>query len=114
MSGTKEQLEEIRIKNEMQVEGIDFDPAVFGNLELGSEYEEAVYTLYTMDRKSHPGIDVPECFSQRAVTGSTPDGYLTANITWNIRMGNSTYTAVRRTKRYWRIYVLKKGPDTSD
>ena len=62
MSGTKEQLEEIRIKNEMQVEGIDFDPAVFGNLELGSEYEEAVYTLYTMDRKSHPGIDVPECF----------------------------------------------------
>lgn len=74
MSGTKEEWKEIQIKNELQVEGLSFDLNVFRELDLGGEIEEAVYTLYAMDRKNHSGVDFPSCFY-------TPHNYRVA-IRW--------------------------------
>lgn len=60
MSYTKEDLyKELLLKVDTGVEGINVDPAIFKNLDLGGEYQEQVHGLFEMDHCQHVNIKFP-------------------------------------------------------
>jgi biotin synthase-related radical SAM superfamily protein len=50
---------ELEIKNELSVEGVDFDPVIFKDLDLGGKYQEQIHGQSESDRETHVGIDFP-------------------------------------------------------
>lgn len=64
MSNIKKQLyKELEIKNEVTVEGLNINPSIFANLDLGGKYQEQIHTLFEYDRHPHAGIDFPVGFT---------------------------------------------------
>jgi len=60
MSDIKELLyKELRLKNEVNRAGLNFDPTIFKNLDLGGKYKEQIHGLFEHDRHTHAGIDFP-------------------------------------------------------
>ncbi|ADL53176.1 radical SAM protein [Clostridium cellulovorans] len=53
--------EELRLKNQLLVEGINVDPDIFKNLDLGGTIKEQVNALFAVDHHGHTGIDFPAC-----------------------------------------------------
>ena len=68
--------DEIYLKNRILVEGLAFDPAVFGNLDLGGRFIEQVNVLFAPDKHPHNSIEFPGCFL-------TPLGHYRTQIRWN-------------------------------
>ncbi|NTW84277.1 MAG: nitrogen fixation protein NifB, partial [Chlorobiaceae bacterium] len=63
MSTLKERLyRELELKVITGVEGLNFDPRIFRNLELGSRYQEEVHCLFEGDHESHVGFLFPSGF----------------------------------------------------
>lgn len=63
MSNKKDVLhKELKLKTEVEVDGINFKPSVFKDLALGTEYMEQVHTGFEMDRLPHVGINYPVGF----------------------------------------------------
>lgn len=76
MSNLKEKLyEELKIKIETIVYGIDVKPDIFKHLDLGGKYQEQIHGLFEMDKESHIGIKFPCAFY-------TPGG-LAINFHWD-------------------------------
>jgi len=58
----KEKLyEELRLKNKLQVEGINIDPEILKHLDLGGTIKEQINALFANDHHGHKGIDFPAC-----------------------------------------------------
>ena len=89
-------LEEIRLKNELQVYGINFKPDIFEDLELGTKYKEQVNVLFSIDRHEHVAYNFPACFI-------TPKGGYIVNISWD---KSSPYTLKHEDGRY---FIVKDG-----
>lgn len=78
MSYTYEQLlESIRLKNEIQVEGLNFNPHIFDNSGVGNDVAERVNALFTCDRHAHKKIEFPALFY-------LPVGNFRVHIRWNL------------------------------
>ena len=79
MSYTYEQLlESIKLKNQIQVEGLRFDPHIFDNASVGNVYAERVNALFTCDRHAHKKIEFPSVFY-------LPVGNYRVHIRWNLQ-----------------------------
>jgi hypothetical protein len=52
---------ELRLKNKLQVEGINVDPKIFKYLDLGGSIKEQINALFANDHHAHTGIDFPAC-----------------------------------------------------
>ena len=76
MSEKKELYEEIRLKNSILTEGIDFNLGIFKHLALGETYTETIYGMFSQDKEPHRGIDIPSCFL-------TPKGAYQVRVRWN-------------------------------
>lgn len=64
MSELKKQLyKELEIKNAVMVEGIDTNPIIFRNLDLGGKYQEQIHDLFEYDHETHAGINFPAGFT---------------------------------------------------
>ena len=72
----KELLAEIKLKNELQVYGINFSPDIFKNLELGTKYKEQVNVLFSGDRHAHVAYYFPVCFI-------SPKGGYQIRVVWD-------------------------------
>ncbi|MFT8889655.1 MAG: radical SAM protein [Ethanoligenens sp.] len=74
----KQQLyQELKIKNEVSVEGVDADPSIFRNLDLGGKYQEQVHLCFEMDHETHEGFSLP--------TGYQTPGGLNVPFKWDRR-----------------------------
>ncbi len=63
MSKLKETLyRELELKVITGVEGINFNPHIFRNLDLGGRYQEEIHCLFEGDHESHVGIQFPAGF----------------------------------------------------
>lgn len=51
--------EELAIKNEVSVDGVNMDPRIFSHLDLGRTYQEQVHLCFEMDHETHEGIEMP-------------------------------------------------------
>ena len=71
----KELYEEIKLKNQILVEGLRFDPAIFKNLELGTKFTEQVNIMFAVDKHAHTGIDFPASII-------TPKGKYRIELRW--------------------------------
>lgn len=69
-------LDELYTKNRIMVEGINFEPDIFQNLDLGGSVIERVNTLFAIDKHAHKDIEFPAIFL-------TPLGRLRVPIRWN-------------------------------
>lgn len=58
----KRLLQELQLKNETNIAGINVDPAIFQHLDLGGKYQEQVHALFEFDHETHVGIDFPTGF----------------------------------------------------
>ncbi|MDR1067272.1 MAG: radical SAM protein [Clostridiales bacterium] len=52
-------LNDIELKSEIGVEGINLEPEIFKTLALGTEYQEQVHTLFEFDHEAHEDIPLP-------------------------------------------------------
>ncbi len=78
MSDLRQQLyNELEIKNAVMVEGIDANPIIFKNLDLGGKYQEQIHDLFEYDHETHAGIDFP--------VGFTSPGGLKISFRWDRR-----------------------------
>ena len=84
---------ELELKNATNVEGINFDPKIFKNLDLGGHYREVVHACFEMASETHVGIAFPTGF--RSPTG------LTYNLRWDRR---SSYSLVYDGGAYYLTY----------
>lgn len=50
---------ELELKTKVIVEGVNVNPAIFKNLDLGGAYQEQVHCLFEMDHQEHVGIQFP-------------------------------------------------------
>lgn len=94
----KELYEEIRLKNELLVEGLNFEPDIFKNLELGSKYTEFVYAMFSYDREFHADYTFPACIL-------TPKGHYRIQVRW---IRTSPYKLTYEDGRY----IIRKGNTT--
>ncbi len=78
----KELYDEIKIKNQILVEGVRFNPDIFKNIELGTKYTEQVNILFAADHHAHTGIDFPAFII-------TPKGKYRIELRW---VQSSPYT----------------------
>ncbi len=98
MSDLKKQLyKELEIKNAILVEGINVNPIIFQNLDLGGKYQEQVHVLFEMDHHPHVGIDFP--------VGFTSPGGLKLPFRWDTR---SQYAIHYAEGKY---YLTDKGQE---
>lgn len=96
MSNLKNQLyRELKIKNEVSVDGISIDTNVFSNADLGGKYQEQIHTLFEYDKHSHVGIKFP--------TGFTSPGGLKIPFRWD---NSSNYRIEYENSKF---YLLYKG-----
>ena len=94
----KELYEEIRLKNELMVEGISFEPDIFEGLEIGTKYTEAIYAMFSTDRQMHTEYVFPACIL-------TPKGKYRIQVRW---IPNSPYKLRKDEDGKYRIW---KGHD---
>ena len=87
--------DEIRLKNELAVDGINFEPDIFKDLELGTKYAETVQALFAMEREFHAEYIFPSCIV-------TPKGKYLLPILWN---RNSLYKLTYEDGRY----LIRRG-----
>lgn len=74
----KQQLyRELKIKNEVSVEGVNVDPSIFRHLDLGKIFQEQVHLCFEMDHETHEGIALPAGYE-------TPGG-LSVPFKWDRR-----------------------------
>jgi hypothetical protein len=60
MTNLKEQLyAELQLKAELAQEGVNFDPRVFTELDIGGQHQEQVHCLFEYDNDTHVGLDLP-------------------------------------------------------
>lgn len=79
MSEYEELYEEIKFKNNIQVEGLDFPLDIFideDNYGIGTKYSESINAMFSQDKESHKGVQFPACFI-------TPKGHYQVRIRWN-------------------------------
>lgn len=96
MSDIKNQLyKELEIKNALNVEGVNVDPKIFTNLDLGGKYQEQIHTLFENDREPHVGIQFPVGFY-------SPNGFR-IGFKWD---RSSKYTINHDGKKY---YLTERG-----
>ncbi len=69
--------EELAVKNEVSVEGVNVDPNIFKHLDLEGEYQEQVHLCFEMDHETHEGIEMP--------TGYITPGGLRVAFKWDRR-----------------------------
>jgi hypothetical protein len=69
-------LGELRAKLRVCVEGLNFDPAIFQNIDLGNTVIERVNNLFAVDKHPHSELEFPEIFV-------TPLGRFRVPIGWN-------------------------------
>ncbi|MNB71147.1 hypothetical protein D3C75_177060 [compost metagenome] len=69
--------QELSIKNEVNVEGVAADPAIFQHLDLGGAHQEQVHLCFEMDHETHEGFDLP--------TGYITPGGLRVAFHWDSR-----------------------------
>ncbi|HEY0257414.1 MAG TPA: radical SAM protein [Candidatus Methylacidiphilales bacterium] len=63
MSTLKDRLyDDVRLKTALIIEGVNFDPAIFRDLPLGTIYHEQVHVCFELDRHEHVGIPLPVGF----------------------------------------------------
>lgn len=58
----KELLDEVKLKLDVFVEGISFDPADIKKFPIGTEYQEQIHILFDMDKAHHSGFLLPSNF----------------------------------------------------
>jgi hypothetical protein len=68
--------DEIYLKNRIQIEGINFDPAIFSHLDLSGKYIEQVNILFAGDKHAHRDIEFPPAFL-------TPAGNYVTQLRWD-------------------------------
>lgn len=90
-----QKLREIEIKNEINVEGINFDKHIFDNLEVGEKYLEQVNTCFAHDRHFHAEVEFPAEFY-------TPIGRYLVRLKWNQK-------SPFELKLEDGVYILKRG-----
>ncbi|MDF2924035.1 MAG: synthase subunit 2 [Paenibacillaceae bacterium] len=88
-------LKELQLKNEIGIAGVNADPAIFENLDLGGKYQEQVHALFEFDHETHVGIEFPTGFL-------SPSGFRIA-YNWDRR---SPYKIELENGRY---YLTHKG-----
>jgi len=54
--------DELRLKIDLFVEGISFDPKVVKTFPIGTEIQEQIHILFDMDRAHHSGFELPSNF----------------------------------------------------
>jgi len=91
---------EIRLKNEILVEGLSFDPYIFSHLDLGNRYVEGVNTMFSQDKEAHRGIEFPACFL-------TPEGGYQVRIRW---FRDSHYSLVYEDGQYNIYRIGRREP----
>ena len=91
----KELYDEIRLKNELLVEGLNFEPDIFKNLELGTKYSETIYAMFSYDREFHVDNAFPSFFL-------TPKGHYRVQVRW---IRKSPYKLTYEDGRY----IIRKG-----
>jgi hypothetical protein len=69
-------LKELRAKLRVCVEGLNFDPAIFQNIDLGNTVIERVNNLFAIDKHPHSELEFPEVFV-------TPLGRFRVPVSWN-------------------------------
>lgn len=101
MSTTEKELyDEIRLKNSILVEGLNFDPVIFRHLDVGKKYMEGVNASFAQDKEAHRGTEFPAFFL-------TPKGGYQVRVRW---FRDSKYTLVYEDGQY-NIYRLnQKSP----
>lgn len=55
----KKLYDELKIKNKVSVEGVDFNTEIFKNLDLGGIYQEQIHGQSESDHETHVGIEFP-------------------------------------------------------
>ncbi len=68
--------EELRLKNKLQVEGLNFEPDIFKHLDVGGEIKEVVNALFARDHHAHREVEFPESIV-------LPEGKFHVAIRWN-------------------------------
>jgi len=91
---------EIRLKNEILVEGLSFDPYIFSHLDLGNRYVEGVNAMFSQDKEAHRGIEFPACFL-------TPEGGYQVRIRW---FRDSHYSLVYEDGQYNIYRIGRREP----
>lgn len=94
----KELYEEIRLKNELLVEGLNFEPDIFKDLELGTKYAEFIYAMFSYDREFHVDYTFPAFIL-------TPKGKYRIQVRW---ISKSPYKLTYEEGRY----IIRKGHKT--
>jgi len=78
MSIIKDKLyEELIIKSEVIIDGVNVNPSIFKNLDLGGKYQEQIHSLFEMDHEQHVGVNFPCGFT-------SPSG-LNYNFCWDTK-----------------------------
>jgi hypothetical protein len=59
---SKEELrKDLKLKNELQIEGINVNPEIFQHLDLGGSVKEQINAMFAVDHHGHTGINFPAC-----------------------------------------------------
>lgn len=69
-------IQEIKLKNKIMVEGLNFASDIFRHLDLGGQYIEQVNTLFARDKHAHREVEFPANFL-------TPLGKFRVQVRWN-------------------------------
>lgn len=92
MAYSKDQLiNSIYLKNELQVEGLAFEPNIFDGYGISDKYSETVNALFTCDRHAHREIEFPAIFY-------LPVGGYRVHIRWNLQ---SPFQLLRDGERFY-------------
>lgn len=75
-------LEELKLKNTLLVEGLNFEPTIFSHLDVGGKYIERVNALFALDKEAHKEYEFPSCFL-------LPNSKFRVGVLWN---RNSPYS----------------------
>lgn len=98
--------DELIVKSELFVDGLNYDPSFLKSLDVGGKYMEQVHVGFEMDLKTHIGVPFPVAFF-------LPQGLL-APFKWNpaarylVKSENSHYILLKDNKKLFNINFLER------
>ncbi|MFT8314077.1 MAG: radical SAM protein [Clostridium sp.] len=117
MSDLKKKLyHELEIKVAATVEGVNVDPKIFKNLELGDKYQEQVHCLFERDHEQHVGTKLP--FAYKSPNGLDIPFRWDRRSAYSIKFEDGDYYLYYKENKLFETQFLKRpkyyGLKTSD
>ncbi|MFT8314088.1 MAG: radical SAM protein [Clostridium sp.] len=93
--------EELRIKAELAIDGVNIDKDALSSLDLGGKYQEQVHSGFEMDKETHVGIEYPVSF--RLPNGLVAPFKRDRNSDYTIALEGNRYILVKNGNKLFNI-----------